>query len=83
MTELLEIYASLKVGLPNISKADFINFNILFDLSKLDKSLYGATYYKYFCLDRVSDQSLVSKIYPHDKEQADKLISKIFNIQVN
>ena len=83
MTELMTTYERLKVGLPTITDVAFKDFSNLFSLSEISETVYGATFYKYFCLDRVSDQSLVSQIYPLGEEKAKKLISEIFKIKVS
>lgn len=83
MTELMATYERLKVGLPTITNVAFKDFSNLFNLSGLGEAKYGETFYKYFCLHRVSDQSLVSQIYPLGEEKAKNLISEIFKIKVN
>lgn len=83
MTELIEIYESLKVGLPNIQEKKYQDFSTLFELSQTPKQKYGELFYKYFCLHLVSDQTLVSQIYPLGEEKAKKLISEIFKLKVS
>lgn len=80
MTELIELYRSLKIDLPEITKEAYLGFCRFFDKMGFQEVDFGKFFYIHFQLAHVDDQSQISQIYPLGKEKAQELISKIFNV---
>ncbi|WP_445261988.1 hypothetical protein [Pseudomonas sp. RA_105y_Pfl2_P56] len=63
-----------------IERAAYDNFLRLWDLGEFEGQRFGQAFYNHFRLHRITDQTLLHRLYNTDGKQALKVIGSVFQI---